>query len=213
MRSISLFLLALVLLTAGCGGVSFQPRIAEKSVLFVNQWVDTSPLMIMVRPKRSTMREYSALFIPFRVEQEVSDARHHGREFMRILWSNWTSKSLFPTMVYDDTAFYRGPEEALRLARAKGADLAVTGVVTYLLHGGTQGDTAASVRVEIYDTATGYLVWSMEQAGQMEATNVEDYIIFARKTRLPMDPMYAVLTEIFDNMGQPLLEWNGLARS
>lgn len=213
MRSISLLLLALVLLTASCGGVAFQPRITEKSVLVVDQWVRTSPLTIMVQPKRSSMREYSALFIPFRVEQEISDARHHGRELMRILWTDWTSKSLFPTMVYDDTGFYRSPEEALRLARQKGADLAVTGVVTYLLHGGTQGDTAASVRVEVYDTATGYLVWSLEQAGMMEASNVEDYILFARKTRLPMDPMYAVLSEIFDSMAQPLLDWNSLARS
>lgn len=213
MRSISLLLLALVLLTAGCSGVAFQPRIAEKSVLVVTQMVRTSPLVVMVQPKRSSMREYSALFIPFRIEQEISDARHHGRELMRILWTDWTSKSLFPTMVYDDTAFYRSPEEALRIARQKGADLAVTGVVTYLLHGGTQGDTAASVRVEIYDTATGYLVWSMEQAGRMEANTVEDYILFARKTRLPMDPMYAVLTTLFDNMAQPVLKWNGLAHS
>lgn len=212
MRQVTPLLLVLVLLSAGCGsGVAFQPRLTEKSVLVVDQWVDTSPLMVMVRPKRSAMREYSALFIPFRVEQDISDVRHHGRELMRVFWSDWTSKSVFPTMVYDDTLYYRSPEEAVRLARQKGADLAVTGVVTYLLHGGSYADTAASIRLEVYDAVTGYLVWSMEQAGRMEANTVEDYILFARKTRLPMDPMYAVLTSISDDMAQPVLQWNGLA--
>lgn len=210
--TLPLLILALVALSAGCGnGVAFQPRLTEKSVLVVDQWVQTSPLVVMVRPKRNTMREYSALFIPFRVEQNISDVRHHGRELMRIFWTDWTSKSVFPTMVYDDTLYYRSPEEAVRLARQKGANLAVTGVVTYLLHGGTQADTAVSLRLEVYDTATGYLVWSMEQAGRMEANTVEDYIFFARKTRLPMDPMYAVLTNISDEMAQPVLQWNGLA--
>lgn len=207
MRSLTPLLLILALLSAGCGGVAFQPRLTEKSVLVVDQWVDTSPLMIMVRPKQQTMRQYSALFIPFRVEQDVSDVRHHGREIMRIFWSDWTSKSLFPTMVYDDTLYYRSAEEALSAARRKGADLVVTGVVTYLIHGGSQADTALSLRLEVYDTATGYLVWSMEQAGRMEANTVEDYIFFARRTRLPMDPMYAVLTAISEEMAGPVVKW------
>jgi len=212
MRSTLLLTLVLVLLSAGCGrGVAFQPRLTEKSVLLVDQWVDTSHLLVTVRPKSSSMQEYSALFIPFRVEQHMADNRHHGREIMRVFWADWTSKSMFPIMVFDDTLYYRSPEEAVRLARQKGADLAVTGVVTYLLHGGTQSDTAASLRVEVYDAATGYLVWSMEQAGRMEAQSVEDYIFFARKTRLPMDPMYAVLTEIADNMARPVLKWNAPA--
>jgi hypothetical protein len=55
--------------------------------------------------------------------------------------------------------------------------------------------------VEIYDAASGQLIWSMAQSALMPARKVNDYIVFATETRGPSDPMYALAKSIGDDMG------------
>lgn len=201
-------LLGTLPLSAGCSGVGFQPELSEPSRLYLDQWVRTSPLNVSVRPVNGAHGATSALFLPFRVQQQMDSPRHQGREMMRLFWTGWTGREVLPTMVYDETLYFASGAQAAREARARGADLAVCGVVSYLLDGGSSADTAVSLRLEVYDAATGGLVWSMEQYGAMQADLVQDYILFARRTRLPTAPLTAVLDDIARQMAQPVAAWN-----
>ena len=64
-----------------------------------------------------------------------------------------------------------------------------------------------AVQVEIYDTASGQLIWSMAQSALMPAREVNDYIVFATETRLPSDPMYALAKTMAEDMATVIARW------
>jgi hypothetical protein len=162
-----------------------------------------------VYPKDASGSDPSVLFVPFRVTQKITDPEMIGYAQSRTVYQTWLSMEIFPAMEY---AAEQGPfrrDRALALAQAKGADLVVGGFVTYYLAGGGTADSQLAIQVEIYDVPSGQLVCSMAQSALMPARETNDFIIFAVKTRLPSDPMYALTKTMAEDMGQLLRGWFG----
>ncbi len=81
------------------------------------------------------------------------------------------------------------------------------GYITHFLDGGTVGDSAVSMSIEIYDVATGTLLWSMAQGGSMEKQNANNFYIFQVQARMPADPVGLILRTLASDMGMEIYYW------
>lgn len=194
------------LLLSACGHV--QPRITESSKVTLDQDVRTSPLHTYAKPRTTPTRGLSALFVPFKVTESMENPRLIGTQSMTVFWQTFMEREVFAVQSLDDDAFYNNRAHVARLARSKGADLAVTGEISHYLHGGSNSDSAVSLRLDIIDAASGDLVWSLAQAGRMERVLTEDYILFRRSYRMPMDAMNLMLYRIASNMADVVHDWS-----
>ncbi len=194
------------LLLAACAEV--QPRLTESSKVVIDQRVATSPLHIYVKPRNAPMRGLTAVYIPFRVTQNLEQPRLIGDQVMGAFRQVWMENELFATQVTLGDAFYHSQADACRLGREKGADLVITGEISHYLDGGSNSDSSVSLRIDIMDTASGEMLWSMAQAGRMERVLTEDYIWFRRTYRMPESAVAAIVRRIAENMALPVREWS-----
>jgi hypothetical protein len=185
----------------------FEP--ADKNILTVHrdQWVVRNPPETHVQPASQESAAPRVLFLPFRVTQPMDNPNAAGYSIARIVWQTWLSMRLFPAMEFsgDDTPYRR--DRAVQLGRMRGADMVVGGFITYLYAGGTAGDSQVAVQLEAHDTHSGQLVWSLAQSGMMPASRTTDYFLFATKTRLPSDPVHAIVQAMAGDMGKIVQVW------
>lgn len=199
--------LAVACLTVpACSNV--EPRLVQPTLVYYDAPVETSPLSVYIRPSGPADRPLSALYVPFLAREDMENPRTIGLEVTRTVWQTWLSQAVFPTQVFDETTLFYGREEAIDLARQRGADLLVSGEVSHYFNGGTRSDTSVSLRADIYDVASGQLLWSMAQAGRMEHQLDEDFILAKRTTRMPESPMQAVIQRISLEMGLVISDWS-----
>lgn len=209
-----LLFLSLVLpaVLAGCASTRpFQEDISFDMsgplTIYQNQWARRDPPLIYVHPAEASDTRLTAVFMPFRVTQQITQPDMIGYSQARVVWQTWLSKRLFSIMEFDGD---HGPfrrDIAVSLARAKGADLAIGGFVTYYYAGGSETDSQVALQIEIYDAASGQLIWSMAQSALMPERKFNDYILFATQTRLPSDPMYALAQAIAEDTANVLARW------
>ncbi len=199
------FALVLALAAWGC---AVNPKIADKSTVYVDAWVKRNNPEVYVEPMRSPPTPASALIVPFQVTQDIASPQELGEQVTRILWQTWTRDRVFPKLQYEADLRYGTTPQAVALARKRGLDLVVAGKITYLMSGGSRGDTGVSLTLDIIDARSGERLWSMAHAGTIETGRTEDYIIFARKNRMPLDPVYAVVSTLAADMGGPVTKWN-----
>ncbi len=185
--------------------VNFE--LGSQTVFYRDQWSRRNPPQVHVRPREMAGAEPTALFVPFRVTQPIGDPEIVGHTQARVVWQTWLSMGLFPVLEFDAAAGPFRRDKALALAREKGADLLIGGFVTYYYAGGSVSDSQVAIQLEIYDTASGQLVWSMAQSALMPAGLTNDYLLFAVKTRLPSDPMYVLAKTMAQDMGLIIRNW------
>lgn len=217
MRIIILLLMIQMLLSVtGCGSLTSAGQSIRDSVNFdltsqpeiiLDNWVNTSPVQIYVYPTTPPPSPPKALFIPFRMTQQIENFLTVGRNISHIVWQNWLQNEVFSTLEFLRSDITYRPDIALSIAEQKGADLVVGGYVTDFIDGGTRGDTRVSLAIEIYEVKTGNLLWSMAVAGTMQASKVNDYILFATRIRMPTNPSSAVITVLSEKMGEKVKKW------
>ncbi|HBE94204.1 MAG TPA: flagellar motor protein MotB [Desulfovibrio sp.] len=198
-------LLALSALTAACGHVDMA--VTDQTRIYRDAPIQRTPLLVAVQPRERTYAPVKALFYPLWVSQQTIDQKVIGRSLGRVMVQTWNSQRLFPVLVYDEELVFRTAEKAVAQGRARGADVVVTGVVSYYYDGGNLDDSGISIRLNIYETATGQLIFSMDQAAHIESHLVEDWILWSTRTRLPPSPMQAMVASIAQDMAVPLASW------
>lgn len=208
-RLVFAFALVFPAFVSGCATVDDKVRfdLGSQPVVYRDQWARRQPPLVYVQPAEHADGQLTAVFVPFRVTQPITDPELIGYTQARIVWQSWLAKRVFSVMEFDAA---NGPfrrDRAVALARAKGADLAVGGFVTYYNAGGSEAESQVALQVEIYDAASGQLIWSMAQSALMPARTVNDYILFATETRSPTDPMFALAHAIGGDMADILARW------
>jgi hypothetical protein len=187
--------------------VLLDPADRNAISIYRDQWVQRNPPEVHVQPASQEGAAPSVLFLPFRVTQPMDHPNVVGYSVARIIWQTWLSMRLFPAMEFsgDDTPYRR--DRAVMLGRQRGADMVVGGFVTYIYAGGTAGDSQVAVQLEAHDTHSGQLVWSLAQSGMLPAARTTDYFLFAAKTRLPSDPVHAIVQAMAGDMGKAIQNW------
>jgi len=202
----ALILVALAALAfSGCAHV--DPSVTQQSKVYVDARVDKSKLAMNVRPKSRLYDSPQVLMYPFWVAQKMENHMLVGREMTRIFHQTWTGEEVFQTLAYDPQLVYRGPEQAVSVARTAGADLVVVGIIPYLYTGGSVDSSAITVQVRIYETKTGALLVSMDQSARVNAKLTQDWIIFSLETRLSDSPIAEAIASIAHDMAVPLKSW------
>lgn len=197
--------LPLFLFLAACGHVDLA--VTDQTRIYRDAPVQRTPLLVSVQPKERTYAPIKALVYPLWVSQQTIDQRTIGRSLGRVMVQTWNAQQLFPALVYDEDLVYRNAEKAVIQGRMRGADVVVTGVVSYYYDGGSLDDSGISLRVNIFDTRSGQAIFSMEQAARIESHLVEDWILWSARTRLPPSPMQAMVASIAQDMSVPLASW------
>ncbi|MDR0465929.1 MAG: hypothetical protein LBH94_01080 [Deltaproteobacteria bacterium] len=173
----------------------------------LNNWVRRQPPQVYVRPNLSPASPPTALMIPLRITQEIRDPATLSRNISRFFWQIWLNQQPFSVLEYASDAQLYEPERALALGRHRGADLVVGGYITHYLDGGQSGSSSVSMSIEIWECATGNLLWSLGQAGLLEYQSAHDFYLFSARTRMPMDPPSAVIQTLAADMGKLVRDW------
>ncbi|WP_144233431.1 hypothetical protein [Oceanidesulfovibrio marinus] len=205
--TITLLALLAALLVSGCG-VSADYDIASTPILTTEEWVQRPyEPAIYVQPAELPTRPLTAVFIPFRMQQAMNNGPYYAREVSRYVFEIWARERIFPVFEFLENQRFTGQANAIALARAKGADLAVTGSVQQLMAGGSAGRSELSMRLEIYDAYNGQLLWSISDAGSMQPEATKDFVLFLKRSSMPNDPLYAVSASLAYSMSHPVKKW------
>lgn len=180
---------------------------ANTPTLYVDEMVNRawSP-EVYVEPQGPPMQPLTAVLFPLRLRQQFSNAGGLSDEMTRVLWNVWLRDRVFPGLAFAEGETWHGFDRAV--PKAGNADLIVGGDITHIMFGGASGTTEISLRLEIYDAATGTLLWSMAHAGQLRNAKTGDFILVTKKSRLPAEPVQAIMAALAEDMGKPVGRWN-----
>lgn len=193
----------------GCSTVENRAHIeiASQPVVYQDAKILRDPPVVHIHP-RTEATGLKVLFLPFRVTQVMQNSEMAGYSIAKTFWQTWASMQVFDYMEYVPDAGPFRVDAALRLARAKGADMVVGGYVTNLLSGSTIAQSSLALQLEAYDVSSGMLVWSMGQAAAIPRPESNDYIIFSTRNKMPGDPIYALTQVIASDMGNLMRNWS-----
>lgn len=201
--------IALILaLTAALSACAYEPKLAEQSVLYVDVYVKRNNPSVFVQPLNAPSRPFKAVVLPFAVQQDVANARHISKQLTEVLANTWMQDQVFPTIYYEGGLEGLSSEQAILVGRDRGADCVVVGRYSYILAGGTRSDSSVSFSFEIFDVNTGQRIWSMAQSGRMDPDRSSDFVLFRRESRMPQDPLWAIMTALAHDTGGPIKKWN-----
>ncbi|EHJ48681.1 hypothetical protein DFW101_2677 [Solidesulfovibrio carbinoliphilus subsp. oakridgensis] len=203
-RALSCLVLGLLLL----GGCAVEPKLTDKHVLSVDNYTRRGNPEVYVEPMRSPPTPVSGLVVPFQVTQDMAGSQELGEQLTRIVWQTWTRDRVFPKLLFEPGLRNASTPQAVALARKMGLDTVIVGKFTYVMSGGTRGDSGVSCTFDVIDVRNGERLWSMAHTGTMETGLTEDYIIFTRKNRMPSDPLAAITATLAMDMGGPMTKWN-----
>jgi OOP family OmpA-OmpF porin len=202
--ALALCALAALALSA-CANV--EPSITQQTKVYLDAKVDKSKLAVNLRPKNQLYDQPKALLYPFWMGQKMDNHVLVGRELARIFHQTWTGEEVFETLAFDPELTYRGPEQAINVARRAGADLVVVGIVPYFIAGGTVDSSALTLQIRIYDTKTGNLVVSMDQSARVNAKRTQDFVVISVETRLSDSAVAEAVASMAHDMAVPLKSW------
>ncbi len=169
--------------------------------------VTVSPVRVYVQPDASPGEPLKGLFVPLRVTQDIAQPRHISHNLSRQIWQVWLAQKSFGILEYDDRAIPHRVTDALSLARAKGANVLVGGYITHFLDGGSVGNSAVSIQIEMYEVATGTLIWSIAQGGAMEKKQATDLFILGVQQRMPDDAAGLMVRSVGYDLGLKIKNW------
>jgi len=198
-------ILALAATLSACG---VAPKLAEQSSVYVDVAVKRNNPSVFIQPMNAPARPFKAVMLPFVMQQDVANSRHLAREITEIFANTWMQDKVFPTLFYEPTQEGLTTEQAILVARDRGADCVVTGRLAYVLDGGTRSDSSVSLSFEIYDVSSGQRIWSMAQSGRMDPDRGSDFVLFKTENRMPQDPIWAIVTALGHDTGGPVRNWN-----
>jgi hypothetical protein len=175
--------------------------------IYWDEWVRKAEPQIFVSPDQAPDNPPTAVFMPFRVTQQMEHANSVGYNLSRIVWQTWLQHGVLPAIEFADGAPPYRPDLALAYGRQRKADLVIGGTINYFHDGGTVGDSAVSLSLEIYDVSSGNMLWSLGQAALMQSAKVNDYLLFATRSRMPTDPATACLTAVAGDLARMVRAW------
>jgi len=200
-----------LLLLSSCSATNPQVNLAGDAAtplqIQINNWVRRQPPQIFVRPNISPTSPPTALMVPLRVTQEIQNPVSVSRNLSRTVWQAFLGQQAFSVLEYAYDAQPYEPKRARALGKQKGADLVVGGYITHYLDGGHTGSSDVSISMEIWETATGNLLWSLGQAGILEYQQAHDFYLFQVRTRQSSDPPAAILQILATELGKTIHDW------
>lgn len=155
--------------------------------------VRLSELVEAVYPVSMPNTGLRAFILPLAMSQDLGVRKDIARELTDIFRLTWLEEQVFEVLEYDSSQAWPSLESAMNLARAKGANILVSGNISQYFEGGASGRTSISLTVEVRWVADNTLIWSAAQSGVLEGGLDKDYVVVRTTRRLPDNPVYVVM--------------------
>lgn len=181
--------------------------LASQPQIFSNEDGYYAGITVMVHPNVNLTHKPTALFVPMGLTQELRSAYAVSEGVSRQVWQCMLNEGTFSTLELADMAPPYRADMALPLARQMGAELLIGGYITYYFDGGSTGDSRISLQLEVYDTKTGAMLWSMAHAGMIPYQPPRDFILLEVTQRMPADPMGTLIASVAGDMARLLHMW------
>lgn len=149
----------------------------------------------------------NALFVPFGLVQDSIDHMPISFGVSRILWQQFLGEQTFKILEFSETRPPYRVEHAVPMAKAMGANYLVGGYITHFYDGGSSGDSKIAIVLEVYDTLSGALLWSISQTGVLPYEKNRDNVLFKVKNRMPVDSMSTLIAALGKNLAMYLHYW------
>lgn len=210
-----LFSMLLLFCAVGCArspddsysSISLAGSFSTPFQIRTDNFVRRQPPAVYVRPEAPIGYRPRALFVPLRAVQQIGQAVTFSDMVSRQVWDVWLSQGAFSALEYAPQAGPFDRNRALALAKRKGADFVVGGVINHFMDGGSGGESSVSLGIEVYDVKTGNLIWSLAQAGLMEKEKTHDFYLFSVTERNPGDPSGLIVRSLAWDMGNLIRQW------
>ena len=206
-----IFLTALLLGIVACQSIDRKASIdfSKSNVWYKFVQVQRNKAVVQIQPLDVAVAPPTALLLPLHISQAMGpgEASAASLAITRLVWNTWVKQEIFPILEYADSFAVYTTGQALALARAKGAEVLITGSIPYFIVGGPGGLNQISLHIEIYDVASGEMLWSISHGGLLQAKPQQDYIFFSQESKLPPDPLYAMVSAVAADIGVILRKW------
>ena len=205
---------ALIVLLSGCNMDTVDRRahidFSTSNVVYKFEQVNRGTPEIYIYPVGEALFPPNALMLPFPITQALGprEAEPMSKALTKILWQALVKEEAFPVLEYAENMHIYNQAQALGLARYKNADVLIVGTIPYVMAGGSGGVNKITVKLEVYDVQSGDLLWSIIQAGVLDAKPTQDYIFFTQKSKLPADYLYVVTEAVGSDLGKILHRWS-----
>lgn len=216
-RALARLILAALLILAipGCAhspddsfsSISLTGDFAAPFQILTDNFVRRQKPAVYVHPQQEAGHKPTALFVPLRMVQQISNAVTFSDMLSRQIWQVWLSLGIFQTLEY---APFAGPfdlQRALAIARQKKAEVLVGGYIQHYFDGGQGAESSITLQIEVYDVKSGNMIWSIAQGGLMEKEKKHDFYLFTITERNPADPSGLIARSLAWDMGKILLKW------
>lgn len=209
------FVFMVLAICAGCArspddsysSVSLTGDFSTPFQIKTDNFVRRQPPVVYVQPQSPIGHKPTALFVPLRMVQQMTNAVTFSDMLSRQIWQIWLSQGAFQTLEFDPKA---GPFElnrALAIARAKGAEVLIGGYINHYMDGGSGGESSLSLVVEAYDVKNGVMIWQIAQGGLMDKETKHDFYLFTITERNPADPSGLITRSLAWDMGNVIKKW------
>ena len=182
--------------------------LASVPTKYVDSKIYTGEMLVTIHPNVNLEKRPTALFVPLGLTQKMRDSGAVSQGVSRQVWQQFLREETFSTLELANMDPPYRADMAVPLARSKGADMMVGGYITYYYDGGSNGDTSISLQLEIYDTRTGDLLWSVAHAGTLPYQTKRDFLLLEVESRMPADPMGAVIARVAGDMARLIHLWS-----
>ena len=205
-------LIIFCLFISACTGQSMERKVnmdIGSATVFKYEWVERNPPEVHIYPAEAPAEAPTALLVPFKMMQAMPahEGEHIAEEVTRVFWQTWLKEEMLPVIEYDTSKQLYSLNRALAAARAKGADLLITGQINYFISGGTAGFTQVAVRIEIYDVPSATMLWSIVHGGNIKVKETRDYVFFDAESKVPADPVYVVCRVLAWDIAALVKDW------
>lgn len=187
--------------------ISVTGNLAFPVQVLTDNFVRRQPPAVYVQPQTPIGHRPRALFVPLRAVQQIGDAVTFSDLLSRQVWQVWLGQGAFETLEYAPQAGPFNRDRALALARQKGAEVLVGGVINHFMDGGSGGESSVSLGIEIYDVKTGNMIWQLAQGGLMDPQKKHDFYLFTITERNPADPSGMITRSLAWDMGNVIKKW------
>ncbi len=169
--------------------------------------VTVSPIRVYVKPTVHPTTPLKGLFVPLRVTQDMASPKQTSYNISRQIYQVWVAQSAFAALEYDDRLVPFQVTDALQLARSRGANVLVGGYIAHFLDAGSSGTSAVSIQIEMYEVASGNLIWSMGQGASMEKRQPTDLFSLGIEQRMPADAAGLMVRSVGYDLGEKIQQW------
>jgi len=199
-------LITLFLFTLSCATKDFEIDYTTVTLKLPSHIIKGKP-NYLIYPLNSPNKPPSAFLVPFNIEVNIEKNRIFlQRELTKILYSNFLQNQVFKRFVLSKKNI-NNIYDAIKSAREKKCRLVIIPTLTYCFFGGRLSPTKMAIKIDIYDTRSQDLIWSITHMGEIKVFEDKDYIFWKTKYNYPLFPEAVLLSGLLDDINRPIKRW------